>query len=95
MTINKHQLRDLISDTLHEIDAHSDAAVNLLMGTCAQESHLGTYIRQISGSALGIMQVEPATYQDVSNRINRSNKMALLEAIGMDAMPMAVRFSLT
>ncbi len=65
MTINKEQLRDLITDTLFEINMLSESAVNLLMGTAAQESHLGTYIRQIKGPALGIFQMEPATHNDI------------------------------
>ncbi len=65
MTINKEQLRDLITETLKQINMHSESAVNLLMGTAAQESHLGTYIRQIKGPALGIFQMEPATHNDI------------------------------
>ena len=64
--INKIQLRELISDTLDEINLYSEDAVNLLMGTCAQESLLGTYIKQLkSGPALGIFQMEPNTYWDI------------------------------
>tara|TARA_R110002049_G_scaffold239404_3_gene412579 strand:+ start:1940 stop:2359 length:420 start_codon:yes stop_codon:yes gene_type:complete len=41
-------------------------AENLLMGTAAQESHLGTYLAQLGGGpALGIFQMEPATHQDI------------------------------
>ncbi len=65
MTINKDQLSDLITETLEEIGMNSTAAVNLLMGTAAQESHLGTYIRQVKGPALGIFQMEPATHDDI------------------------------
>jgi len=66
MSIYKDQLRELISDTLNEIDLYSEDAVNLLMGTAAQESHLGTYLRQLkSGPALGIFQMEPNTYWDI------------------------------
>lgn len=40
----------------------SQEAEELLMGTCAQESHLGTYRRQIGdGPARGIFQIEPET----------------------------------
>ena len=65
MSINKEQLRDLIERTLKEVDLYSEDAVNLLMGTAAQESHLGTYIRQINGPALGIFQMEPNTFKDI------------------------------
>jgi len=63
--MNKEQLRELIDETLKEIGLHSKDAVNLLMGTCAQESHLGEYIKQIKGPALGIFQMEPATFVDI------------------------------
>lgn len=47
----------------------SMAAVDLLMGTCAQESHLGEYRKQIGGGpALGIMQIEPRTFVDIQRR---------------------------
>jgi len=49
-----------------EIDKYSDAAVNLLLGTCAQESAMGTYISQVgSGIAKGIFQMEDATHEDI------------------------------
>lgn len=64
--INVSQLRDfIIKPTLKSIDLYSDAAENLLIGTCAQESKLGTYIKQVNGPALGIYQIEPATHKDV------------------------------
>ncbi|MBF0455209.1 MAG: hypothetical protein HQL72_10395 [Magnetococcales bacterium] len=38
----------------------------LLLGTAAQESALGRYLRQLgSGPALGVFQMEPATYRDI------------------------------
>lgn len=61
--IDKNQLRDLIDNTLLQAGWHSEAAINLLMGTAAVESRCGTYIRQIKGPALGIFQMEPATFK--------------------------------
>lgn len=64
--MNKDELRQLIIVTLKGINLHSDNAVELLMGTCAQESQLGKYNRQIGGGpALGIFQMEPATFTDI------------------------------
>jgi len=63
--MNKSQLRELIIETLNEINLYSEDAVNLLMGTAAQESHLGEYIKQIKGPALGIFQMEPNTFEDI------------------------------
>ena len=65
--MNKDQLRKLVKETLLEIKLHSDEAENLIMGTIAQESHLGEYIEQIGGPALGIIQMEPRTYDDIWN----------------------------
>ncbi len=69
MSFYKLQFRDLIADTLDEIGLYSEDATNLLLGTAAQESHFGTYLRQLkSGPALGVFQMEPNTYKDIWNR---------------------------
>jgi len=64
MALNKNQFKDLIERCLKKTMMHSDAAVALLLGTAAQESAFGTYIRQIGGPALGVFQMEPATERD-------------------------------
>lgn len=62
--INKVQLKDLITRTLKGIGLYSDDAVNLLMGTAAQESALGHYLRQLGNApARGIFQMEPYTFK--------------------------------
>ena len=64
--MDKKQLRNLIKRVLIALDLHSESAENLLMGTAAQESGLGEYIRQIgNGPALGIFQMEPNTFRDI------------------------------
>ncbi len=64
--MDKRQLRDLIKRVLVALDLHSESAENLLMGTAAQESGLAEYIRQLgNGLALGIFQMEPATFKDI------------------------------
>jgi len=64
--MNGGQLRELIKGVLSNHNLDSDAAVELLMMTAAQESHCGRYIKQLgSGPALGIFQIEPATYNDL------------------------------
>ncbi len=55
----------VIRPTLKAIELWSEAAENLLLGTAAQESHLGRYLTQIRGPALGIYQMEPGTHQDI------------------------------
>jgi hypothetical protein len=66
MSIDVKQLKSLvIVPTLVELGLYSDSAVNLLLGTCAQESKMGTYLKQINGIALGIYQIESKTHDDV------------------------------
>lgn len=73
MGIEAEQLRRLvIRPVLLYLDMHSRAAENLLIGTAAQESHLGTYIEQLGGGpARGIYQMEPATRQDNESYLTR------------------------
>lgn len=59
------ELRKIIQDALKPLNLYSVDVEELLMATCAQESHLGTYRRQINGPALGIYQMEPATFSDI------------------------------
>lgn len=54
-------LRLHIRSTLQLIALWSPAAEELLLGTAAQESHLGYYRRQVNGPARGIYQMEPET----------------------------------
>ena len=69
MALDKHQLKNLIERVLTEINLNSPQAVDLLLGTCAQESAFGTYLRQTGGGpALGAFQIEPATFQDLRGR---------------------------
>lgn len=58
----KAQLAQIIFEALDPLGLYSGAALNLLLGTCAQESHMGTYRRQIRGPAVGIFQMEPTTF---------------------------------
>ncbi len=70
--LDKKKLRDLIEHTLRNFEAetkglvkYTEEARELLMMTCAHESHLGTYRKQVGGPALGIFQMEPATFDDL------------------------------
>lgn len=56
---------------------NTPSAENLLVGTALQESSL-TYLRQLGGGpALGVMQVEPNTHDDVwSNFLDFRNDLA-------------------
>jgi hypothetical protein len=46
----------------------TDVAVQLLLATAAQESHMGEYLHQLNGPALGVYQMEPATFVDTLTR---------------------------
>lgn len=56
---------EVVRPALKVIDAWSEAAENLVVGTAVQESRL-TYLRQFNGGpARGVFQIEPATHDDV------------------------------
>lgn len=61
--------RDIITPVLEYADdviPYSDDAVELLLLTAAQETHLGQFIHQEgTGPALGIYQEEPHTHDDI------------------------------
>jgi hypothetical protein len=67
--MNAEQLRTLIiQPTLEYIGLDSIAAQKLLLGTCAQETLMGTYVKQIpNGPALGPYGMEPATHDYLYN----------------------------
>lgn len=58
-------------------DMNTPAAENLLVGTALQESDL-TYLHQLGGGpALGVMQIEPTTHDDVwTNYLNYREPLA-------------------
>ena len=59
-------MRKFVEDTLQKFSYYSTDAVNLILGTIAQESAYGKYRRQLgNGPALGIAQMEPATFNDI------------------------------
>lgn len=68
MSMNSKQVRmDLVRPVLQALDPeipYTLAAENLILGTIAQESRGGTFIKQIGGPALGIVQMEPVTHAD-------------------------------
>jgi hypothetical protein len=64
--IDLDQFRDyVIEPTLEDLGMLSTSAVELVLGTALQESHL-TYIKQLGeGPALGVCQMEPNTHDDI------------------------------
>ena len=74
------QLKEtVIVPTLTDIGLCSDAAVNLLLGTAAQETQLGKYLVQTNmplyTGGIGIYQMQPATYDFVWFKKIESNIM--------------------
>jgi hypothetical protein len=71
MSFDSDQFREAITQTLNiaaEITSKplaTESAIELLMLTAAQESHLGRYIEQVHGPADGVFQMEPRTLADV------------------------------
>lgn len=89
--LDSAQLRSLIiKPALDDLVMYSEEAVELLIFTCAAESNGGTYLKQISGPALGIYQMEPATYNDIWQNFIMKNSSVLLRFIhgfGINQMP--------
>lgn len=71
MALHCGQFRDLITRVLQGQRLYSPAAVNLLLGTAAQESAFGTYLRQVGGGeALSPFQIEELTFRDLRSRMD-------------------------
>lgn len=66
---NPNQFRSLVIrpvlECLGPVIPYSQEAEDLLFMTAAHESALGTYLKQVSGPALGIYQMEPDTHNDI------------------------------
>ena len=68
MSYDKTQFRALLNRILPP-KLHSESAIELLLGTAAQESAFGTYLRQFGkGPARGAFQMEGMTFGDLVNR---------------------------
>lgn len=87
MAIHPGHLREyVIRPTLKHMGHYSEAAVELLMLTAAQESLLGRYLHQVGGPALGIYQMEPRTHDDIWENWLRYKAVAgTIESMGKAA----------
>lgn len=79
--INVRQLREFVIRPSLPPGLYSMAAEELLVATIAVESNGGTYIKQKVGPALGIYQMEPATFSDVWKYVKGSKFHAIIMAI--------------
>ena len=94
--VDLQQFRDIIViPTLQVLDLHSDAAVELLLGTAIQESRI-MYLKQLGGGpALGFFQMEPATHADIWDNYLKYNrdlqvKVSLTASRDPDTRPPAI-----
>lgn len=95
--MDKNQFRALVEETLKEIGLYSKDAVNLLLGTAAQESRFGHFIVQMGGGpALGVFQMEPNTFRDIENNYlaYRDNLRSKIEGACGDIKPEALVYNL-
>lgn len=93
--INHKQLRELvIRPALRDLLMDSEEAEELLIFTCATESLGGFYLKQLTGQALGIYQMEPETYNDIwENFVKGSNSILSRLSLNFDlhSMPSELR----
>jgi len=67
--LNVKQLREyVVRPVLRELDAYSEHAEMLLLGTAAQESSFELIHQVGGGPAMGLWQMEPATHSDIVNK---------------------------
>lgn len=92
----KHLRELIINPTLKHLGMYSEAASNLMMGTAAQESHMGKYLMQIDvignpvGPALGIYQIEPETHKDIWRYLDREDKKKIRSKVmGVNSKPVS------
>lgn len=77
--LNTEQLKEfVIKPVLNDIKLYSENAVQLLLFTCAVESDGGYYLKQLKGTALGIYQMEPLTYNDIWELYIKANPKILM-----------------
>jgi len=79
----------IIVPSLSKLQLYSNDAEELLVFTCAVESRGGTYLKQIKGPALGIYQMEDATYNDIWQRYIRfQNSLSMMLGLNFNASRM-------
>lgn len=95
MSLDLNQFKDLIIlPALQVIELYQPESAELVLGTCIQESHL-QYLKQLGGGpALGVIQMEPNTHEDIWDnflafRAELSGKVLSLAAPNGGAHPRA------
>lgn len=74
--LNPHQFTNLVLEpALKATGMYSLDAMYLMVGTAMVESKL-SHLKQLpDGPALGLMQIEPATYLDIKRYLSRKNEL--------------------
>ncbi|MCG8004679.1 MAG: hypothetical protein JAY88_14665 [Candidatus Thiodiazotropha lotti] len=78
-----------MSPVLRGIGVWSPSAEALMMGTAAVESQMGRYLHQVGGPALGVMQMEPATHNDIIKNYLMHRQLLwrdVVQATGVDGV---------
>lgn len=95
--INSQQLRDIIiAPVLDRLGHMSRDAEELLFAIACHESRKGTYVKQVSGEALGIYQMEKETYFDQFDNFlcfKPELKNKILRILGVHEEPRADRLA--
>ncbi|HAS6480579.1 TPA: hypothetical protein GRR64_23770 [Vibrio parahaemolyticus] len=85
----------VVRPTLKQLGLYSRSAEQLIVGTIYQESR-AKYLKQLgTGPALGVIQMEPATYQDIWNNYlaykrnlaNQITELASMASLDEDMRP--------
>lgn len=94
--MDPQQLADyVVKPVLRKLGLYSLAAERLVIGTIYQESH-GRYLKQLgNGPAVGVIQMEPATYSDIWNNYlaykrtlaNKVTEFASVQSLDDDMCP--------
>ncbi len=88
MSLNIQQFREwVIKPTLLAIGLYSQSAEVLLAGTALVESDF-SYLKQVNGPAVSIMQIEPASYNDIRTRMILGHPDITKKALDFLAMDM-------
>lgn len=89
------RLRLMIRQALHTYNLPCDAsAVELLLMVAAHESGHFKYVQQINGPALGLFQMEPATYKEIRKYMLRhEDRFELIKCSSAERMVIDVRYA--
>lgn len=98
MSIDVNQLKNfVVMPALTALGMNSPAAVNLILGTAAQETNMGSFIVQQGigdKGGLGIYQMEQRTYNDIWDNFINNNiaiKAKIKLYLGYEGRPLATR----